>query len=64
MLWSVNAVISFSFPVLISAFGGAGTFLVFAVINVATVIFSFRMVPETSHLTLEELEEEFRYSKV
>jgi major inositol transporter-like SP family MFS transporter len=64
MLWSVNAVISFSFPVLISTFGGAGTFLVFAVINVGTVMFSFRMVPETSHLTLEELEEEFRYSKV
>ena len=60
LMWIVNAIISFLFPVLISTFGGTGTFLVFAVINVGTVIFSWRMVPETAHLTLEELEEEFR----
>ncbi|HEY8718138.1 sugar porter family MFS transporter [Pengzhenrongella sp.] len=62
LLWIVNAIISFSFPVLISSFGGAGTFLVFAAINVGTLIFSWKMVPETSHLTLEELEEEFRFT--
>lgn len=60
LMWIVNAIITFTFPVLISTFGGTGTFLVFAVINVGTVYFSWRMVPETSHLTLEELEEEFR----
>jgi len=60
LMWIVNAIISFLFPVLISTFGGTGTFLVFAVINVGTVIFSWRMVPETAHLTLEELEGEFR----
>jgi len=62
LMWIVNAIISFTFPVLISTFGGTGTFLVFALINVATIIFSWRMVPETSHLTLEELEEEFRHA--
>jgi major inositol transporter-like SP family MFS transporter len=64
MLWSVNAVISFAFPILISVFGGAGTFALFAAVNIGTVIFSWKMVPETSHLTLEELEEEFRHANV
>lgn len=59
-MWIINAVISFSFPVLISTFGGAGTFLVFAAINVGTLVFTWRMVPETGHLTLEELEADLR----
>ena len=64
LMWIANAIITFSFPLLISTFGGTGTFLVFAIVNVGTVVFSWRMVPETSHLTLEELEEEFRDSSV
>ncbi|QTE30091.1 sugar porter family MFS transporter [Pengzhenrongella sicca] len=60
LMWIANAIITFSFPLLISTFGGTGTFLVFAVVNVGTMLFSWRMVPETSHLTLEELEGEFR----
>jgi major inositol transporter-like SP family MFS transporter len=59
-MWIINAIISFSFPVLIATVGGTGTFLVFAVLNVGTLIFSWRAVPETSHLTLEQLEAEFR----
>jgi major inositol transporter-like SP family MFS transporter len=61
LMWIANAIITFSFPVLISTFGGMGTFLVFAAINVGTAIFTLRMVPETGHLTLEELEQEFRH---
>lgn len=64
LMWIANAIISFSFPVLIDTFGGTGTFFVFAAVNVGTVIFSWRMVPETAHLTLEELEEEFRHTSV
>jgi len=59
-MWIINAIISFSFPVLIDTFGGAGTFLVFAAVNVGTLAFTWRTVPETAHLTLEELETELQ----
>ncbi|QTE31307.1 sugar porter family MFS transporter [Pengzhenrongella sicca] len=62
LMWIANAIISFSFPVLISTFGGTGTFGVFACINVGTALFTWKLVPETAHLTLEELEEEFRHA--
>ncbi|WP_127125790.1 sugar porter family MFS transporter [Georgenia sp. SYP-B2076] len=62
MQWIVNAAISFSFPVLVAAAGGAVTFLVFALVNVGAIVFSWRMIPETSGLSLEEVEGEFRRS--
>lgn len=58
-LWTVNAVITWVFPMMIENFGGGLTFAIFAGINVLTIIFSIVYVPETKHLTLEELEEQF-----
>jgi len=58
--WCVNAAISFAFPVLIEAAGGATTFLVFALVNVGAIVFARRMIPETSGQSLEELEAHFR----
>ncbi|MFH5821087.1 sugar porter family MFS transporter [Georgenia sp. AZ-5] len=58
--WCVNAAISFAFPVLVDSFGGAAAFLVFAVINIGAIVFAWRLVPETSGRSLEQLEEDFR----
>jgi major inositol transporter-like SP family MFS transporter len=58
--WCVNAVISFTFPVLIDGVGGAATFLLFAVVNAGAILFAWRLIPETSERSLEELEEDFR----
>ncbi|PFG39430.1 major inositol transporter-like SP family MFS transporter [Georgenia soli] len=58
--WCVNAAISFAFPVLVAAVGGATTFLAFAVVNVGAIVFARRMIPETSGRSLEELEADFR----
>ncbi|WP_111767117.1 sugar porter family MFS transporter [Nakamurella deserti] len=59
-LWCVNALISFVFPLLVEAVGATVTFGVFALINVGSLVFVTRFVPETRGRTLEELEDDFR----
>jgi MFS transporter, SP family, major inositol transporter len=59
VLWCTNAVISFLFPLLNSALGSTGTFLLFVAVNVGSWVFVRRAVPETKGTTLEELEERF-----
>lgn len=58
-MWIAQAVVTTVFPWLIENLGGGATFLLFAVVNVAMVVFSIKMVPETKFLTLEELEMKF-----
>jgi len=60
VLWCVNAAISFIFPILVAAAGPTLTFAVFAVINVCSILFVKKFVPETRGRTLEELEDDFR----
>lgn len=59
VLWCTNAIISFLFPLLNTALGSTGTFLLFVAVNVGSWIFVRRWVPETKGTTLEELEERF-----
>jgi len=59
-LWCVNALISFVFPLLVEAVGATATFGIFALINVCSIVFVKRFVPETRGRTLEELEDDFR----
>ncbi|MGW4340117.1 sugar porter family MFS transporter [Rhodococcus koreensis] len=60
MLWTANTIISFVFPIINSALGSTGTFAIFAVINVASLTFLAKTLPETRGRTLEELEDDFR----
>ncbi len=60
VLWLVNALISFLFPILNSALGSTGTFAIFVLINIVSIVFVSRVVPETNKRTLESLEAEFR----
>ena len=59
VLWCTNAIISFLFPLLNSALGSTGTFLLFVAVNVGSWLFVRKFVPETKGTTLEELEERF-----
>ncbi|KQR63545.1 MFS transporter [Arthrobacter sp. Leaf337] len=59
-LWTVNAGISFLFPILVVALGSTGTFAVFVLVNVASLVFVSKCVPETMGQSLEELEVHFR----
>ncbi len=60
VLWIVNATISLVFPLLVGALGATGTFGIFVLINLASIVFVSRFVPETRGRTLEELEDDFR----
>ncbi|WP_307000488.1 MFS transporter [Arthrobacter sp. V1I7] len=55
-VWIANTIVSLVFPVLIAAIRGY-TFFLFAVINVATLVFYVRAIPETKNLTLEQIED-------
>ena len=57
--WISNATVAFTFPILISALGG-NTFFILAAINIATLGFLVKYLPETRGRTLEALEEEFQ----
>ncbi|KAA0091477.1 sugar porter family MFS transporter [Mycolicibacterium sp. P1-18] len=59
VLWCTNAAISFLFPVLNSALGSTGTFGLFVAVNLVSLYFVWRCVPETKGTTLEELEDRF-----
>ena len=60
VLWTVNAAISFAFPLLVAALGASPTFGLFALINLGSILFIKKFAPETRGRTLEELEDDFR----
>ncbi|HEV7623749.1 MAG TPA: sugar porter family MFS transporter [Amnibacterium sp.] len=60
VLWLVNALISFLFPIVNGALGSTGTFTIFVLINLVSIWFVSKAVPETNKRTLESLEAEFR----
>lgn len=57
--WISNATVALTFPLLISALGG-NTFFILAIVNIATLVFLVKYLPETRGRTLESLEKKFR----
>jgi major inositol transporter-like SP family MFS transporter len=60
VLWTVNAAISFAFPIVNEALGSTGTFLLFVAVNLVSLVFVAKTVPETKGRSLEEIENDFR----
>ncbi|MFT3877339.1 MAG: MFS transporter [Propioniciclava sp.] len=58
--WIMNAIVTFAFPLMIARLGPAWTYAIFGAINVVALLFYLKVVPETKHHSLEELEEQFR----
>ena len=58
-LWVANAIVALVFPIMMEKLGGAGTYLIFCLINVFSLVFYMKYVPETKYHSLEELEERF-----
>ena len=58
-LWIACSIVSIIFPVMLEKLSGGITFLIFAVICVASLIYVWKYVPETKGKSLEELEKEF-----
>lgn len=55
MIWLTNFIVGLVVPEMIKSIGW-GTFLFFGLFCVAAAIFSFFLVPETSHKSLEQIE--------
>jgi MFS transporter, SP family, galactose:H+ symporter len=55
--WGFNLIVSATFLDLVSALGGAGVFLVYAILSIMAVVFIASMVPETKGRSLEQIED-------
>ncbi len=58
-LWIACTVVSVAFPIMLEKLSGGITFLIFALICLANLLYVLKYVPETKGKTLEELEKEF-----
>jgi major inositol transporter-like SP family MFS transporter len=60
VLWMVNFLVGFGFPLLLAAIGLSSTFFVFAVLGVGAILFAAKYIPETKDKSLEDLEHHFK----
>lgn len=58
-MWLMNAALTFAFPSIVAAAGLQGIFLLFFVVGVIAIVFLWKLLPNTSGRSLEELEESF-----
>jgi SP family galactose:H+ symporter-like MFS transporter len=54
--WVFNMIVSFTFLDLVNGIGRGPTFLIYALLTVATILFTWFLVPETKGRTLEQIE--------
>ena len=54
--WVMNAIISLTFPVMLSALGGSTTFFVYGIINLSMIFFINKYIFETKGIALEKIE--------
>ncbi|RMV22337.1 Sugar transporter protein [Pseudomonas savastanoi] len=59
MQWLFNASVAFTFPIAVDTIGNP-TFLIFAAINVGSLIFVFLCLPETKGKSLEQIEKHLK----
>jgi MFS family permease len=58
--WVCNLIVTFTFLLLIQAWGPTGTFGLLGVITLAAIPFSYFLVPETKDRSLEQIEHDVR----
>ncbi|WP_350257905.1 MFS transporter [Scrofimicrobium sp. R131] len=65
ILWVANAIVTWTFPPMMASLGGAKTYGIYAAINLVFGFILWKIMPETSNRSLEQIEEEMeaRYSK-
>ena len=63
-MWVTNAILSTAFPKMLASWGGGATYLFLGTLNLAIAVALFKVMPETSGKSLEEIEREMeeRYS--
>ncbi len=55
-MWIMNAIITWTFPPMIAALGGATTYALYGLLNLIIAVVLFKIMPETSGRSLEEIE--------
>ena len=55
--WVFNMIVSFTFLDLVNGIGRGPTFLIYALLTIATILFTWFLVPETKGRTLEQIED-------
>lgn len=59
-LWFANFLVGYLFPILLAAIGLSKTFIVFTVLNVLSLLYAIKFIPETRGKSLEELQNCFQ----
>lgn len=54
--WTMNTIVSYTFPLLLNGLGPATTFILYGVINMAMVFFVIKYIFETKGVSLEDVE--------
>ena len=57
-LWTASFLLTYTFPILNSALGAAGTFWLYGLICLGGFVFIYKKLPETKGKSLEEIEKE------
>lgn len=57
--WTANAIVSYTFPVMLTSFGAPVTFITYGVLNLAMIIFVAKYVFETKGVALENIESQY-----
>jgi sugar porter (SP) family MFS transporter len=55
--WTANAIVSFTFPVMLAGLGASATFFTYGITNIAMIFFVLRYIFETKGIALENVEE-------
>jgi sugar porter (SP) family MFS transporter len=58
--WGANLIVAVTFLSIVQALGRPGAFWLYAILTVASVIFTYKLVPETKDRTLEQIQAEMK----
>jgi sugar porter (SP) family MFS transporter len=61
--WVMNAIISFTFPVMLSGLGGSTTFFIYGIINLSMILFVSKYIFETKGVPLEKIKSVYSNTK-
>jgi hypothetical protein len=54
--WTANAIVSYTFPVMLNGLGAPVTFFIYGIINLCMIVFVRRYIFETKGVKLEKIE--------
>lgn len=57
-MWTVNAIITWTFPPMMETLGGGITYTIYGVLNLLVAVVLYKIMPETKDKSLEEIEVE------